>query len=177
MKKTRTAKCGNLSENSLFEAVAFPDEASAEILRHLESCPSCKREAEDMAGSLAKLGEMSRRSVPAMKRRILLPPEPAKSGSLFQGRAFRVALAAAFVVVFAVTALFTLNTRLTPGIEPRVTEYAENEPLFFEESEAYAQNVLPPDYLEMAGVLVEEDEEAFSDMTYDEDFTDFASPV
>lgn len=180
MKKTGKTKCGNLSENALFEAVAFPDEASSEIHRHIDSCPFCKREAEELNTSLAVLGEMACRSVPAMKRRILLPPEPEKKGAGIRGGIFSAALGAAFAVVLAVLATWTFMFDTGSPIPQTRNEYAESAPLIFEEPGEYAENVLPSDYIAMSGEMREEDpDENFFEQADDGDgdFFNYASPA
>jgi len=181
MKKTGKTRCGNLPENALFEAVAFPGEASAEIRRHIESCPSCKREEEELDASLAMLGEMARRSVPAMKRRLLLPAESVKKGAGIRGGFFSVALGAALAVVLAVMATWTFMFDADSPIPQTRNELAESAPLFFEETGAYAENVLPSDYIAMSGEPHDEDGETggdfFEESDGDGDFFTYASPA
>lgn len=177
MKIKRNTKCGHLGENDLFGAVAWPEEAPGEVLAHVESCPSCKEEVEALGGGLARLGDMAQRSVPALKRRIILPPEPVRQGHAFFGGGLKVALGFALSVAIAVSGVFTYNSFTKSQIEPARIEYAENTPLFFEEPQAFGQNVLPSDYLDMAGETVDQDEELFGEVSEDDDFVSFASPA
>lgn len=189
MKNIRTSKCGHLGENALFEAVAFPGEASRETMDHIESCPSCKKEAFELGESLAKLGRMAVASVPAPTGRILLPADEPRLAAAFRGKFLKTAVGSAFAVVLAVIVAWPLVFDKPASVSREQLLHAENTLFIFDDPGAFAENVLPSDYIAMAGESTEDyavtDDGAVADDTDDYldqagdggDFLDYASPA
>lgn len=153
--------CGEIAYELLVAAASDPDHAPEEATEHLRSCAACRAYAEGLASDLDNLTRMAARFTPAYTRPIRVPETRAKALRLSPRPAFALALAAALVLFFAAAWLFTPGTGENPGFRapgPRAPFPAQ----VVEES-LFAENALPPVYIEISGEEVEGFEEDFTD--------------
>ncbi len=175
MNEKKSCACGMLSDEALSEALALSEKASPEILEHLAACPGCRGELERTNAALARVTDLAARSAPPLRKRIKLPPDRAPAPA--RGRDFRLSFALAAMLLIAAAGLF--GRSVSPLMFPARTsvESVSSAPLFFEDREAYADNALPPDYMDMAGESSAPDEESFDDPAHTEDFISFTAPT
>ncbi|MEW5736489.1 MAG: hypothetical protein AB1921_16715 [Thermodesulfobacteriota bacterium] len=154
--------CGAVSLDLLTEAAAHPEGTLEPVREHLESCPACRAWVDQIAGDLASLTTMAARFTPALSRSVRIPDKSPARVIPFRPRpVLALALAAALVLTLAVHWFTAAPPGATPGLPsgPETVAVAETSG----EETIYADNILPPVYLEIAGEDAQDAEEDFSE--------------